>query len=68
VGLAGVHFIDLRGLVCVREGFEDLHMNEITLSNLYLEPVVNACDDLLFYCDGSEVTNSCTKLCNNLVL
>ena len=68
MGLAGVHFIDLRGLHSVREGFEDLHMNEIALSNLYLEPVVNACDDLLFDCHGSEVSNSCAKLCNDLVL
>ena len=68
MGLSGVYFLDLSGLACVGQGLEDLHVNEIALSNLYLEPVVNACDDLLFDCHGSEVSNSCAKLCNDLVL
>jgi len=68
VGLSGVYFLDLSGLACVGQGLEDLHVNEIALSNLDLEPVVNACNDLLSDCNGSEVSNSCTELSNDLVL
>jgi len=68
VGLSGVYFLDLSGLACVRQGFEDLHVDEIALSNLDLEPVVNACNDLLSDCNGSEVSNSCPELSNDLVL
>ena len=68
MSLSGVYFLDLSRLACVGQGLEDLHVNEIALSNLDLEPVVNACNDLLSDCNGSEVSNSCTELSNDLVL
>jgi len=68
VGLAGMHFLDFSGLACVGQGSKDLHVNEIALANLDLHPVVSAGDYLLSDSHGSEVSDSCTELCNDLVL
>ncbi len=53
--LAGLYLLDFSGLTGVRQRPEDLHVNEIALASLDLDPVVGACNDLLSDCNGSEV-------------
>jgi hypothetical protein len=42
LGVASKQFLDLSRLSCERMLLKDLHLNKIALSNLDLEPVVNA--------------------------
>ena len=57
MGLARVNFLDLRGLAGVGKRSEDLHVNEIALSGLDLDPEVGAGNDLLSDSNGSEVSD-----------
>ena len=55
--LARLYLLDFSGLTGVRQRLEDLHMNEIALSSLDLDPVVCAGDNLLSDGNGSEVSD-----------
>jgi hypothetical protein len=68
VSLARVHLLDFSGLTGVRQRLEDLHVNEIALASLDLDPIVGTGNDLLSDGNGSEVSDGWAELVNHLVL
>lgn len=57
MSLARVYLLDFSGLTGVGQRPEDLHVNEIALASLDLDPVVGASNDLLSDGNGSEVSD-----------
>ena len=55
--LSRLNLLDFSGLTGMGQRLEDLHVNEIALASLDLDPVVGAGNDLLSDGNGSEVSD-----------